>query len=203
VNGVGYAWTDVGGTIDVSSEYFLDCGGTTVQVNIRPFSSGDAEAVRQVHLKAFAGREDEARLVEALHAADAAPVSLVAVDGSSGGVMGHVLFSPVKIDNSGSNIRVVGLAPVGVLPEYQGQGVGSRLISAGLEACREAAYDAVVLLGEPGYYSRFSFERASAHDLGNEYGVDHEFMVVELSSGALDGLGGTVRYRPEFGQLDA
>ena len=45
-----------------------------MHVNIRPFSSGDAEAIREVHLKAFAGREDEAHLVESLHAADAAPV---------------------------------------------------------------------------------------------------------------------------------
>jgi putative acetyltransferase len=174
-----------------------------VRVNIRPFGSADAEAVRQVYLRAFVGREDEAHLVESLHAADAAPVSLVAVDGSSGGVIGHVLFSPVEVDNGGSNTRVVGLAPVGVLPEYQGQRVGSHLIRAGLEACREAAYDAVVLLGEPGYYSRFGFERASAHGLGNEYGVDDYFMVMELRSGALTGSGGTVRYRPEFGQLDA
>jgi putative acetyltransferase len=174
-----------------------------VRVSIRPFGSADAEAVRQVHLRAFVGREDEAHLVESLHASDAAPVSLVAVVGSSGGVIGHVLFSPVKLDNGGSNIRVVGLAPVGVLPGYQGRGVGSHLIRAGLKACREAAYDAVVLLGEPGYYSRFGFERASAHGLGNEYGVDDYFMVMELRSGALAGSGGTVRYRPEFGQLDA
>jgi putative acetyltransferase len=173
-----------------------------MRVNIRPFNSGDAEAVREVHLKAFAGREDEARLVESLHAADAAPVSLVAVDSSSGGVVGHVLFSPVEIDNGGSNIRVVGLAPVGVLPEYQGQSVGSHLIRAGLDACREGDYDAVVLLGEPGYYSRFGFERASGHGLSNEYGVDEYFMVVELRSGALAGSGGTVRYRPEFGQVN-
>jgi putative acetyltransferase len=173
-----------------------------VRVNICPFGSGDAQAVREVHLRAFAGSEDEARLVESLHAADAAPVSLVALHGSSGGVVGHVLFSPVETDNGASNVRVVGLAPVGVSPEYQGQGVDSRLIRAGLEACREAGYDAVVLLGESGYYSRFGFERASAHGFGNEYGVDHEFMV-ELRSEALDGSGGTVRYRPEFGQLDA
>jgi putative acetyltransferase len=61
----------------------------------------------------------------------------------------------------------------------------------------------VVLLGEPGYYSRFGFERASAHGFSNEYGVDHEFMIVELRSEALEGSRGTVRYRPEFGQLDA
>src|SRR4028119_2040745 len=91
--------------------------------------------------------------------------------------------------NGGSSIRVVGLAPIGVLPEYQGQGIGSRLIRVGLEACREAAYDAVVVLGEPGYYFRFGFERASGHGLGNEYGVDDYFMVAELRSEVLDGAG--------------
>jgi putative acetyltransferase len=130
-------------------------------------------------------------------------VSLVAVDEASGGVVGHVLFSPVEIYDGGPGIRAVGLAPVGVLPEYQGKGAGARLIRAGLEACREAGYDAVVLLGEPGYYSRFGFERASDHGLGNEYAVDEHFMVLELRSGALDGSRGTVRYRPEFGQVDA
>ena len=78
--------------------------------------------------------EDKPRLVEALHTADAAPVSLVAVNCSSGAVLGHMLFSPVEVDNGGSDIRVVGLASVGVLPHYQGQGVVSHLIRGGLEA---------------------------------------------------------------------
>jgi predicted N-acetyltransferase YhbS len=38
--------------------------------------------------------------------------------------------------------------------------------------------------------------------LGNEYGVDDYFMVAELRSEVLDGVGGTVRYRPEFGQVE-
>ncbi len=174
-----------------------------MRVDIRPFDPGDAAAVREAHLEAFAGHEGEARLVEVLHAAGAAPVSLVAVDEASGGVVGHVLFSPVEIDDGGSGIRAVGLAPVGVSPGYQGKGAGTRLVRAGLEACREVGYDAVVLLGEPGYYSRFGFERASDHGLGSEYAVDKHFMVLVLRGGALDGSRGTVRYRPEFGQVDA
>lgn len=174
-----------------------------MRVDIRPFAPEDAEAVRGVHLEAFAGRKDEARLVEALHAADLASVSLVAVSGPSAGVVGHGLFSPVEVDGDGSGIHAVGLAPVGVMPEYQGQGVGSRLIRAGLEACTKAGYDASVVLGEPAYYPRFGFGRAGDHGLDNEYGVDEYFMVVELRSGALDGSGGTVRYRPEFRRAGA
>lgn len=62
---------------------------------------------------------------------------------------------------------------------------------------------AVVVLGEPGYYSRFGFEQASDRGLGNEYGANEYFMVVEFGSGALDGVHGTVRYRKEFREVSA
>ena len=167
-----------------------------MRLKIRPFSPGDAEAIREVHLRAFGGRSEEARLVELLHSAGKAPVSLVAV--LDGRVVAHVLFSPVELEGSGSRPNMVGLAPVGVLPEHQNRGIGSRLIRAGLAACREAGYDAVVVLGDPNYYSRFGFGPASDYGLGNEYGAGAEFRVALLKSGALDGASGTVMYGPEF-----
>jgi putative acetyltransferase len=118
--------------------------------------------------------------------------------------VGHLLFSPVQIVGRGTDLpKMVGLAPIGVLPEYQGRAIGSRLIREELGACREAGYGAAVVLGEPGYYSRFGFERASGKGLGNEYGVDEHFMVVELIDGALDSMSGTVRYREEFREISA
>ncbi len=139
-----------------------------------------------------------------LHAAGTAPVSLVAETEPDGRVVGRVLFSPVRVDGRGSDPpQMVGLAPVGVLPGYQGRGIGSHLIREGLQACAEAGYGAAVVLGESGYYARFGFERASSRGLGNEYGADEHFMVAELKDGALDGVCGTVRYREEFGEVGA
>ena len=117
-------------------------------------------------------------------------------------MVGHLLFSPVEMDNGRSSILMVGLALVGVLPEYQGQGADSRLIRAGLETCRERLQCRGFARGAGLLLSRFGFELASGHGLGNEYGVDHEFMVAELRSEVLDGVEGTVRYRPEFGQVE-
>lgn len=167
-----------------------------MSITIRTYRAADAMAVREVHLRAFDGDGEEARLVELLHAAGVAPVSLVAAAQPDGRVVGHILFSPVQVDGRGSDPPIMlGLAPVGVLPEHQGRGIGARLIRDGLQACREVGYGAAVVLGEPGYYSRFGFEQASGKGLGNEYGVDDHFMVAELSNGALDGVSGTVRYR--------
>ncbi len=167
-------------------------------MQIRPFTAGDADSVSAVHRRAFGGRTDESRIVQRLHDADKAVVSLVAVENDR--IVGHVLFSPTSVENRGENLKLAGLAPVGVLPENQNEGVGSLLIQYGLPECRDAGIDAVVVLGDPGYYSRFGFERASEYGLGNEYGADEGFMVKPLTEGALDDADGIVTYQPEFQQ---
>ena len=55
------------------------------------------------------------------------------------------------------------MGPVAVLPERQSQGIGSRLIRAGLEEIRQQGHAVVVVLGDPRYYSRFGFEPASRY----------------------------------------
>jgi len=169
-------------------------------MQIRSFTAGDAGAVYEVHRRAFDGRTNESRIVQRLHDADKAVVSLVAVEDER--IVGHVLFSPARVENQGADVELVGLAPVGVLPENQNEGVGSSLIERGLEECRDAGVDAVVVLGDREYYSRFGFERASDYGLGNEYGADEGFMVKPLHEGALDDVDGIVTYQPEFRQAE-
>ena len=94
--------------------------------------------------------------------------------------------------------KLAALAPVAVLPDYQNRGIGSRLIREGLAACERGGCGFVVLLGEPAFYRRFGFDRADRCGLGNEYGADEAFMVLELKGGALSGRNGVVRYGPEF-----
>ncbi len=86
-----------------------------------------------------------------------------------------------------------------VAPERQKQGVGSRLVRAGLDACRALGEDVVVVLGHAEYYPRFGFEPAAARGLryrGPDF--DPHFFVAELRPGALEGVSGRVRYHPEF-----
>lgn len=169
------------------------------EILIRDEMPGDADAVRQVNDAAF-GREDEGRLVDELRKQGAAVVSLVAeVDGR---IIGHILFSPVTIEgtegatNSGG---AVGLAPMAVLPEFQKQGIGSRLIRTGLERCRERGEALVVVLGHPEYYPRLGFVPAPPLGVTCEYPVpDEVFMVQELEPGALQGRRGLVRYHAAF-----
>ncbi len=164
---------------------------------IRPAVSGDAADVCTVHERAFPTAA-EARLVAALRESRKDWVSLVAE--CEGAVVGHVLFSPVTIDAVAAD--GVGMAPVAVSPAHQGRGAGKRLIEQGLAVCRKRTYPFVVVMGAPDYYRRFGFARASDRRLSNVYGVDDEFMVLELTAGSLPTAGGLVRYAAEFDELE-
>ena len=165
-------------------------------MDIRTEKPEDLEAVRNVNIAAFE-RENEANLVDRLRGI-ASTFSFVAVQ--SDRIVGHIFFSPVVVEGKcSSNLSILGLAPVAVLPEYQRQGIGTLLIQQGLEECGRSGFQAVVVLGHPDFYSRFGFFPASRKSLKCEYDVpDEAFMVLELESGALQDCSGTVKYRSEF-----
>ena len=166
-------------------------------MEIRRETSADVDAIRRVNELAF-GQPAEARLVDALREAATPFLSLVADDG--GEIVGHICFTPVVIEHEGGGTaNILGLAPMAVLPERQNQGIGSQLVRAGLDACRDAGYGALVVLGHPDYYPRFGFEPAARRGLRSEYDVPEPvFMVAELVPGAAAGLRGLARYHEAF-----
>jgi putative acetyltransferase len=168
-------------------------------ITVRAETAEDIPAVRKVNERAF-GRPNEAALVDALRAASDPHLSLVAV--VDGQVVGHIFFSPVSIESEDSAFSALGLAPMAVLPEYQGRRIGSRLVEEGLRESWRIGYPLVVVLGHPEYYPRFGFVPAIRKGLRSEYEVPEEvFMVVELEPGALAGRRGLVKYRPEFAEV--
>ena len=88
------------------------------------------------------------------------------------------------------------LAPVGVKPDHQGEEVGSRLISAGLEELRRRGESVVVVVGNPTYYVRFGFSVDLGKSYPNAYGGSH-FMALFLS-GAADAPVGEITYPDAF-----
>ena len=166
-------------------------------IDIREELPGDEAAVRLVNLAAFE-EGPEAGLVDRLRAAGADYHSFVAIEHDK--IIGHILFTPVTVD--GQDVVGVGLAPMAVTPAHQRQGIGSELVRYGLEQMRAKKYPFVVVLGHPGYYPRFGFERASCFGFRSQWeGVpDDVFMVTVFDSAALPAGGGVVRYRIEFGE---
>ena len=166
---------------------------------IRTEHPDDIAAIRRVNERAF-DSPLEANLVDLLRERGKVTLSLVAAH--EGQVVGHILFSPVVIEATAQPVAAVGLAPMAVLPEWQNQGVGSRLVRAGLDECRRLGHRAAVVLGHANYYPRFGFVPASRYHIRSEYDVpDEVFMAMELQPGALAGCAGTARYQPEFNEV--
>jgi putative acetyltransferase len=127
-------------------------------MQIRPERLEDAAAIRRVTAAAFEsvpyGDGTEAGIIEMLRHAGALTISLVAT-GDDGEIVGHVAFSPVRIDRQPGDWY--GLGPVSVIPPLQRRGIGRALIQDGLARLRALGAEGCVLLGYPIYYGRFGF----------------------------------------------
>jgi putative acetyltransferase len=169
-----------------------------MSLQVRAEKQADRDAVRAVNEAAFETAA-EAVLVDALREQAQPLISLVAEEG--GEIVGHILFSPVVLSDH-AQLKIMGLAPMAVLPGYQRSGVGSALVRAGLQACAKLGYGAVVVLGHPAYYPRFGFKPAEEFAIGCEYDVPPEaFMALELQPGYLRGASGTIQYHAAFAGL--
>lgn len=163
---------------------------------IREERPEDRADVRRVNEQAF-GQPGEADLVDALRAAGAVTLSMVAAAGAD--VIGHILFSPVALTSATRTFAAVGLGPMAVLPAWQRRGVGAALVRAGLDGLRDRGHQIVVVLGHPAYYPRFGFRRASELGIRWEHDApDDAFMVRALTPPALEGVQGVVSYHPAF-----
>jgi putative acetyltransferase len=160
-------------------------------VTIRDERPADRAGVREAVLAAF-GRCEEADLVDRLRADGDAEISLVAVDGAR--IVGHVLLSPMT-----APFRALALAPVSVLPDRQGTGIGTRLIRAALERAELGGWQGVFVLGEPAYYRRFGFDAALASGFASPYAGPY-LMALALG-GSLPATAGSVDYAAAFRTL--
>lgn len=162
---------------------------------IQKEAPGDEDPIAAVTALAFAGAEHsdgtESAIVERLRADGDLALSLVLED-SAGRIVGHIAGSPVTMD--GAHRGWYGLGPVSVLPEHQGEGLGTALIRRALERLRAVGASVCVVLGEPRFYSRFRFE----HDPGLRYrGVPAEYFQRLVFRGAIPR--GEVAYARGFG----
>lgn len=167
-------------------------------MNIRPELPEDHDGVRAINASAFESNA-EASLVDTLRVEANPIVSLVAkLDGQ---IVGHILFSPATLAGH-PGISIMGLAPMAVAPEHQRKGIGSALVIAGIEACKQLEIMALIVLGHPKYYPKFGFVPSTQYEIISEYKVPEDvFMVCEIEQNALDGVSGTVSYHSAFGDL--
>ncbi|EJR21473.1 GNAT family N-acetyltransferase [Bacillus cereus] len=173
-------------------------------VTIRQEQKNDYRKTEEVVQQAFLHEEfsdkTEHALVKRIRECDAfvPELSIVAVDED---IVGHIMLSKITIEQGGTSVESLALAPVLVVRDHQKKGIGGKLITVALEKAKELGYGSVVVLGHPGYYPKFGFKKASEWNIKAPFEVpDEVFMVIELSENALQGVEGVVQYSSAFAE---
>lgn len=165
-----------------------------MSVAVRQERAGDAQAVAEVHRRAFP-TSAEADLVARLRADGDLVLSLVALD--DGAAIGHAAFSRLWIEDGAQARPAIALAPVAVLPGRQGKGHGGNLVREGLDRLTAQGETLVFVLGDPRYYARFGFSAEAAAAFDSEY-AGRYFQACRLGPAMRPG---RVRYPAAFAAL--
>lgn len=167
-------------------------------MEIRPSAVSDLQAISQVHLDAFGPVEgpEIVDLVSGLLRDETAVPYLSIVAESGGRLTGHVLFTAARLDLPAEGPVARILAPLGILQEFQRQGIGGLLVNRGLGILVDQGVDLVFVLGHPTYYPRFGFQPAGLVGFEAPYPIPEKnaaaWMVKALRPGAADRFAGTV-----------
>jgi putative acetyltransferase len=163
----------------------------------------DLDQIHELHRSAFS-RPHEAELVDAIRssAAFVPELSLVAAT-EDGSVLGHVLISLIDLepdadgDATAPRMPVLALAPIGVLPQHAGRGIGTGLMREALAMADERSEPMIAVLGPPAFYRRFGFVPAADHGVRSPYDEAGDAMQVRPRPGA-EVVAGTLVYPPPF-----
>ncbi len=143
-------------------------------MKIRGEKERDTNQITKIHNQAFNGR-DEGKIVKNLRKNKNLIISLVCEFEDK--LVGHIAYSPIY--NRSNQVIDIGLAPVGVLPGYQKQGIGSKLINEGNSIAFSKGFQRIFVLGDPEYYRRFGFELAKEYNYYSGFDSDgNHFMVI-------------------------
>lgn len=169
-----------------------------MNVIIRTEKLEDYASVYEINKLAF-NRNEEANMVNELRSCESFIPELSLVAELNGEIVGHILFTKVKISDNTDFHQSLSLAPVCVKPEHQKKHIGARLILSGLDKAKELGFQSVIVLGNDKYYPKFGFEPAKKWNIFPPFEVPSSyFMARELQKNALKKVKGVVLYPEPF-----
>lgn len=174
-----------------------------MEIKLRQENEKDHKSVFTLIEKAFEKEEysdhKEQFLVERLRKSTAFIPELSIVAEVENEIVGHILLTKLEISNDTASFESLALAPVSVLPEFQGKGIGAKLILHSHKVAKDLGYQSIILLGHPDYYPRFGYELCEKYHIEMPFEVPAEnCMVIALTENGLSGVSGKVIYPAAF-----
>ena len=133
-------------------------------MEISTYRSGDRDEIKQLFTKVFSDSEGQSEgqseglligaLVSDLFATtdDNDLYGFVVVDDKK--IIGSILFSRLTFENG---INAFLLSPVAISTDFQGQGIGQKLINFGLNTLKNNGVELAITYGDPNYYTKVGF----------------------------------------------
>ncbi len=172
-----------------------------MNIQIRPELQCEYECVENITRDAFS-RNDEATLLNTIRKTPNYIPELSLVARNEEEVLGHILFTKVRIINEETEHTSIALGPMSVISSRQKEHIGSQLVLAGLDAAKQLGYSHVIVLGHENYYPKFGFQPAKSFGIRASFDVPSSyFMARELDEGSLSKVSGFVVYDDAFSCL--
>lgn len=139
-------------------------------------------------------------LLHTLRSAPSFVPELDIVAESDGRIIGNIVYSRAHIQlDQGGEQAVLCFGPISVHPAMQRQGVGQRMIAHSAALAREMGHRAILIYGDPDYYSRSGFVMAQTFGIGAADGQYRDALqAMELVPGALSNARGLFLDDPAF-----
>ena len=185
------------------------------KLTIRPEEHKDYKSIVSLILRSFQEGTDYSdgtdiiALVEEIRDSKYYIPELSFVAELDGKVAGHFLFSrfppsPTKEGSHGgrTDAGIVMLAPVSVHADYFRQGIGTAMLTLGIEKVKELGYKGITVEGNFRFYNQLGFRTSSEYHIFPTSGIPMKeprcMMCQETYDGALDGIRGYIVYDMYF-----
>lgn len=150
------------------------------------------ELVKVAFKTAKVSNGDEQNFVDRLRGGEGYIPELALVAEEDGKLIGHIMLTRAHVVNGDNRYESLLLAPISVVLEHRGRGVGSALIRKSFELAVGMGFTSVLLVGDPAYYHRFGFRQAAGFGIKPTASIPEQYVLAcELIPNALRGVSGT------------
>jgi putative acetyltransferase len=129
-------------------------------VKLSIYNPSNTEEIKQLFIKTFSDSEGQSEgliignLVNELLTSTAVHKFYCFVATENEQIVGSIIFSQLSFE---SKINAFLLSPVAVNTNYQGKGIGQKLIDFGLSSLKENGVELAFTYGDPNFYSKVGF----------------------------------------------
>ncbi len=129
-------------------------------MNLLPYSPSNIEEIKQLFTKVFSDSEGQSEglvigslVYDLMTSTDAQDLyGFVAIENEE--IIGSIFFTRLTFE---SEVNAFLLSPVAIHTNYQGKGIGQKLINFGINHLKENGVGLVFTYGDPKFYSKVGF----------------------------------------------